>query len=240
MFVTIDITDKFKEFINSIDEHLRNIFDYYCLGIRKNDEFKLSTYTLDQYCEILKKNFNEGRDNGYNFVNYSDRGQYRREKRIVQYYDNDYTYHKRIDLYTPIYSKHAYANMDGLNIEPTTTVIRARTNKLGRLNLSLKQLWENPGMNFFIHPSVLSYDCDEIQELIEAYKKFQDAFIYFPYIEYVAFVCNSKGLYRSNKDIDVHLEKIINTKTSTKAIPLKAFFCETKESIQMKNFAFDF
>ena len=65
----INIPNEFRNFVESLDNELRDLFNYYCLGIRKNSEF-VKGYTLDYYIELVREALQKKSNLGFRYVVY--------------------------------------------------------------------------------------------------------------------------------------------------------------------------
>lgn len=244
-FQTINIVDKFKEFIESLDHELLTVFKKYCLGIR-SDAILNNPYiwSFEDYYNLLKYvlRISNITNNKFNFVKirYINSHKELCEKGVTTVWSvNIYSGKNRIKLRNPGINYYLLGCIDIENWEPEIKVDLKRS--VTQLNpITIKDLQENPGTLFFIHQNIQSVDEKELLLLIEAYLKFQCKYLYSIEYEYIAAICNKKMIYRTKTPLSKHGIKLTNSKNCNIPISIYGIITESPESIVNKQHFFDF
>lgn len=239
-YQTINIVDKFKEFVNSLNDDLLIIFKKYCLGIRSNAVVgNPYSWTYDDYYNELRKNLQNKTDNGNRYVVYEDRYKSKCEKALVSVIENEGNYRNvTMDMRKPWSNYHSLQVLDDYIWEPNMYIAKGKKEAIPEYTLSGMQ--KNPGLFFYIHENIWSIDKQEIQPLIEEFYKFQCTYLYTVQYEYIGVLANKDMIYRTRGPLDKHNIKLTKAKTSTVTIPIYASITETRESIINRGRYFDF
>ena len=244
--MTINITEEFKKFIESAAEEVRDIFEYYCLGIRKNGE-TVNVMTYGQYYENLRYCISNNTDRGLRTVFWKKYG----IREMLQYLqeNNDYygTYDKSINLQKVPSNRNVLNYIKNIVNQYSRTHILSCFVKKGNPHAypdyTIESIINNPGQLFFIHPDIKSIDEDELLTLLLEWDDYLDNILYDSKnidFEYRYVLANKDEIYRSSMFITANLAKRIRATTSTVTLPLKCSFHESAASIRKYYNCFNF
>ncbi len=149
----IRIVDELRKCIESFDEETRQIFDFYCLGKRFNNT--TTPYdTLDDYLKKVEKALKEQNNLGHRFV-------------VFKSLNNNHNLIERVYWSRESPSYYNY-DIRGLILRYTNnsthswSCFATKGNVKSTFKFDFKNLNANCCIVFLIHPSVASYDGDEL------------------------------------------------------------------------------
>ena len=203
-FNEIKIIDEFRKCIESLDEEARNMFDFYCLGKRQNAESSIvvpgygDAYTLDEYINLLEKSLKEQSSLGYRYVVYKPLTS---DKRLItrSYWELDkkYSYNSGF-TYRGICSKtdELLYRYQKSHFNAYDCYVPKLTNKKAKFRFDFETLHANACMVFLLHPSILSYNCDEIALFASVWDEwFNNVINIFPVQKFRFYFGNRKTIY---------------------------------------------
>lgn len=221
-FNEIKIIDEFRKCIESLDEQARNMFDFYCLGKRQNAESAIvvpgygDAYTFDEYISLLEKSLKEQSSLGHRYVVYKA---LTNDKRLVSrsYWSID----KKNTYNSCYYYGNNHSKNDELlyrynksHINAYECYVPKLTNKKAKFKFDFETLNANACMVFLLHPSILSYDCDEIALFASVWDEwFNNVINIFPVQKFRFYFGNRKNIYSG--DLPPSHEEIKRCKINT-------------------------
>jgi len=190
----INIPNEFRNFVESLDDELRDLFNYYCLGIRKNSEF-VEGYTLDHYIELVREALQKKSNLGFRYVVYKC---ITSDHTLVtkNFWKKDNILSSKT-LYNSTNLLSSYNSVYGSTQLWSCYV--AKGNEKYKFKADFMSLDANPSFIFFLHPSIQSYDAEEIALFASIWdERFHEMVRINPIPKFMFVVGNSKRIFTGN------------------------------------------